>query len=217
MIVLLSIGGAVSLIGIFSAATTYHYFGLGVVAGQGQQSIQRGQIVGQQISPQQQLSVQQIKQDKQLVDRIFPYIIERIDGKTLAQKIDVGILLQKINDKVLAAKVLPYLDLKVSVVEKAGNRFERSNALHLTPSKSITEKASCPPDTTVISGGFSASGVNQFMRDFMSGNGWMVNGLVNEGQHLEPYAYCLKVELGLNPTYEAPGGPPLRPPPEFGK
>jgi hypothetical protein len=31
MIVLLSIGGAVSLIGIISAATTYHFFGVGGV------------------------------------------------------------------------------------------------------------------------------------------------------------------------------------------
>ena len=36
MIVLLSIGGAVSLIGIISAAITYHFFGVGGVVAQRQ-------------------------------------------------------------------------------------------------------------------------------------------------------------------------------------
>jgi hypothetical protein len=128
MIVLLSIGGAVSLIGIISAATTtYHFFGVGVVAGQGGPGPQQPTIQGRQqiLSPQQQpLSIQQMQRDKQLVDRIFPYIIERIDGKTLAQKIDAATLLQKIDDKTLAAKALPYLDIKVSTTERDGQTYD---------------------------------------------------------------------------------------------
>lgn len=60
----------------------------------------------------------QIQQDKALVDRLFPYIIQKIEGKTLAQKIDVATLLQKIDAKTLAAKVLPYLENKMRKIYK---------------------------------------------------------------------------------------------------
>ena len=53
-----------------------------------------------------------------MVDRLFPYIIQKIDGKTLAQKIDVVTLLQKIDAKTLAAKVLPYLENKMRKIYK---------------------------------------------------------------------------------------------------
>src|SRR5919109_3556588 len=78
-------------------------------------------LTGPQGQQQQQSNVGtlvQIQQDKALVDRLFPYIIQKIDGKTLAQKIDVATLLQKIDAKTLAAKVLPYLDVNVVAIER---------------------------------------------------------------------------------------------------
>src|SRR5918994_3326228 len=66
---------------------------------------------GKITTQQQQETLAQATEDKQLLDRLFPQIIKRIDGNTL---------LQKINAKTLAQKVLPYLDLKVSVTERPG-------------------------------------------------------------------------------------------------
>ncbi len=98
---------------------------------QPQQSPQQGQLQSPNTAPptlgkrltgpqgqQQQASnvatLVQIQQDKALVDRLFPYIIQKIDGKTLAQKIDVATLLQKIDAKTLAAKLLPHLQVKAN-------------------------------------------------------------------------------------------------------
>ena len=44
-------------------------------------------------------TIVQIQEDKALVDRLFPYIIQKIDGKTLAQKIDTETLINKIGVK----------------------------------------------------------------------------------------------------------------------
>jgi hypothetical protein len=51
----------------------------------------------------------QIQQDKALVDRLFPYIIQKIDGQTLLQKIDA---------KTLAGKLLPHIRVTLRL-EKA--------------------------------------------------------------------------------------------------
>ncbi|HEU4824752.1 MAG TPA: hypothetical protein VFS97_15115 [Nitrososphaeraceae archaeon] len=58
----------------------------------------------------------QIKEDKELINRLFPYIIQKIDGKTLLQKID---------GKLLAQKVFPYLDLNVILTQRPGQIGER--------------------------------------------------------------------------------------------
>src|SRR5918998_1757770 len=111
---------AASLIGISSAIN--YQPEVTIAQPQPQQSPQQGQlqspstapnIIGKRQSPQglqQQSNVAtliQIQQDKALVDRLFPYIIEKIDGKTLAQKIDAATLLQKMDGKMLTQKVFP--------------------------------------------------------------------------------------------------------------
>src|SRR5918995_1797684 len=60
---------------------------------------------GKITTQQQQETLAQATEDKQLLDRLFPQIIKRIDGNTLLQKIDA---------KTLAAKVLPYLTVNVN-------------------------------------------------------------------------------------------------------
>ena len=146
---------AASLIGIGSAA--YHQPEVAVTQPQTpqppQQLPQQGQIqspntapptLGKRTSPQGQQSdvgtlVQRV-QDKALVDRLFPYIIQKIDGQTLLQKIDA---------KTLAAKVLPYI--KISVVQRDGESSKGGN-VHV-----VRLKAFCDADETVVGGGYSAS------------------------------------------------------------
>jgi hypothetical protein len=95
---------AASLIGISSAT----YIQPEVATGQPQQQQVQSpntapltlgkRLTGPQGQQQQQSNVGtlvQIQQDKALVDRLFPYIIQKIDGKTLAQKMDAGLLAQK--------------------------------------------------------------------------------------------------------------------------
>ncbi len=104
---------AASLIGISSAA--YHRPEIAVGQPQQQQQQQppstAPNIIGKRLtSPQQQQqsnieTLVQIQQDKALVDRLFPYIIQKIDGATLLQKIDA---------KTLAGKLLPHMQVKVS-------------------------------------------------------------------------------------------------------
>ena len=171
----------------------------------------------------------QVIEDKALADRLFPFIIQKIDGKTLLQKLD---------GKLLAQKVFPYLDLKVSVVERAGQRGQiKASIPGLGTSKFLYLKAPCAPDETVISGGFMGSPgeVALSIKDrkinedqtYSPSNGWQVNGYVGEGHFLSSFAYCLKAELGLKQEQQPqqqppspsqpPGGPPLQPPPELRK
>ncbi len=96
---------AASLIGISSAV--YHQPEVAIAQPQPQQpQIQSPspaapptlgkRLTGPQGQQQQQQSdvgkLVQMREDKALVDRLFPYIIQKIDGKTLAQKIDVATL-----------------------------------------------------------------------------------------------------------------------------
>ncbi len=58
-------------------------------------------LTGPQGQQQQQSDVGkmvQIREDKALVDRLFPYIIQKIDGQTLLQKIDVYVHFGQKND-----------------------------------------------------------------------------------------------------------------------
>jgi hypothetical protein len=103
---------ASSLIGISSAA--HHQPEVAIAQPQPQQPLQpqqspqQGQLqspntasptLGKRLTSPQGMQQQQqsnvgtlvqIQQDKALVDRLFPYIIQKIDGKTLAQKIDAA-------------------------------------------------------------------------------------------------------------------------------
>src|SRR5215203_2821776 len=66
---------------------------------------------GKIITQQRAETLAQAMEDKQLLDRLFPQIIKRIDGATLLQKIDA---------KLLAQKVFPNLDLTVVSTERPG-------------------------------------------------------------------------------------------------
>jgi hypothetical protein len=158
--------------------------------------------------------------DSQLVDRIFPVVISKIDGATLLQKIDA---------KTLAAKVLPYLDLKVSVTEREGQTARVEGTGPDPPNKTIGGMAYCAPEETIVSGGFilyAGSGDIYSSKKIINPD-WSVGARTGSGDLLT-FATCLKVELGLagakqsqQPQSQQPslplGGSPLQPPPELRK
>lgn len=155
-----------------------------------------------------------------MVDRLFPYIIQKIDGKTLAQKIDVATLLQKIDAKTLAAKALPYLDNKITITYRAGEKnIQKSNFMEL--------KAGCLPEEIAVSGGFfnyKNSLVEYRPNKVVSPDYWQFE--FYGGDHgpavTSTGVNCLKAELGLlseprpppplQPPLQPPGGAPLQPP-----
>ncbi|HEU4824375.1 MAG TPA: hypothetical protein VFS97_13200 [Nitrososphaeraceae archaeon] len=209
---------AASLIGISSAA---HYQPEVAIAQpqpqQPQQSPQQGQLqspntasptLGKRLTSPQGMQQQQqsnlgtlvqIQQDKALVDRLFPYIIQKIDGKTLAQKIDAATLVQKIDAKTLAAKVLPYLDIKVSVVEKAGQTAKRGPNTGLAvldkSGKGSDMFASCAPDETLVSGGFNTQQAEVYASKLFQPNQWYVAARLQPAESAASYATCLHAEL----------------------
>ena len=155
----------------------------------------------------------QIQQDKALVDRLFPYIIQKIDGKTLAQKIDVATLLQKIDAKTLAAKVLPYLDNKITITYREGEKnMQKSDWMDL--------KAGCLPDEIAVSGGFNGlykNGLVKYIPNKVSSpDYWQFTFYGGEQPALTRTGVnCLKAELGLVSESPPPGGAPLQPPPNL--
>ena len=85
-----------------------------------------------------------------MVNRLFPYIIQKIDGKTLAQKIDAATLLQKIDGKMLAQKVFPYLDLNIAAIERPGQVSNVDITGFRTRTTIVT--ASCAPEESLVGG-----------------------------------------------------------------
>jgi hypothetical protein len=78
-------------------------------------------------------------EDKQLLDRLFPQIIKRMDGKTLA------------------AKVLPYLDVSANVIYRDGPTatIKRSNPIiGATGSSPFSSTAKCNDGDIVVGSGF---------------------------------------------------------------
>jgi hypothetical protein len=201
---------AASLIGISSAAQHQ----LEVATAQPQpQSPQQGQIqspntapptlgkrlTGPQGQQQQQSNVGtlvQIQQDKALVDRLFPYIIQKIDGKTLAQKIDGGLLAQKI---------FPYLDLISSVTIRYG------------PYQEVVSSARCFPGEKLVGGGYQYGGdtdaivTKTYPFSDNQGLGW--SSTYNAGEIFDAkivsYVTCLSTRIALKGVQEPATPPPV--------
>ena len=246
---------AASLIGIGSAAN--HQPEVAVTQPQPQQPLQspqQGQIqspntaasptLGKRLTSPQGMQQQQkssaptavqIVQDKELVNRLFPYIIQKIDGKTLAQKIDAATLVQRIDAKTLANKVLPFLDANVILTERAGEAttVKVSRTLGIKGTGSGTARATCAADEIAVSGGVAHDFRDPpYVVDFRrlpNLNSWEVYSWFTNDGRVAAIAECLKIELSLReearqpppppppPPSQPPGGPPLQPPPGFGK
>lgn len=179
----------------------------------------------------------QAAEDRALVDRLFPYIIQKLDGQTLLQKIDA---------RTLAAKVLPYLDLSASVRLRSGsagilNVQDIARDLGLTGPELRTSTARCNTGETAIGGGFSfqsdpedsyVSSVSPTQQ-----NGWHVAAQLGDNGKIQAFVACFTVKAALKsgPVMDTtaisseigkqvggvlpqpPGGPPLQPPPNLRK
>jgi hypothetical protein len=90
-------------------------------------------------------------------------------------------------------------------------------------------KASCQPGETAVSAGFSHQGIPSTVfnvrRNDPNSNAWDITSEFDETGKVLTYVECLKVVLGLKGVQQPqpqqqpqpPGGPPLQPPPEFGR
>ena len=207
-ILLMLLLGTASLIGINTAV--YHQPEVATAQPQPQPQQQQQQlqspsnspnIIGKRLtSPQQQQSdvgkLVQIQQDKALVDRLFPYIIQKIDGKTLAQKIDGGLLAQK---------VFPYLDIISSVTIRYG------------PNQEVASTASCHPGEKVLGGGYQYGEPTEaivhktYPISDNQGLGWL--STYNAGQidnaKIISYVTCLSERIALKGVQEPSNPPPV--------
>jgi hypothetical protein len=118
---------------------------------QPQQQLQSAPTLGKRLTgPQGQQQQQsntgtlvQIQQDKALVDRLFPYIIQKIDGNTL---------IQKIGPKRLAEIMLQHTQLRFGTEPREGGVVTVKKDTFAQPSvhQSI---ATCPPGSKITGGG----------------------------------------------------------------
>ena len=113
---------------------------------------------GKITTQQQQETLAQATADKQLLDRLFPQIIKRIDGNTLLQKIDA---------KTLAAKVIPHIKVTLRMQQVYSPLVQIKKDPLSTDSFHIVE-AICPPGTRVMGGGGQISPEN-FKGEFRLG------------------------------------------------
>ena len=99
---------------------------------------------------------------------MYPFILQRLDGKSLAQKIDVATLIQKMNGvqlatllqkadartlttllqkadvQLLSQKILPFLDVKVATLERPGQSSRIDITGPLNQKTSTVRKGSKP-------------------------------------------------------------------------
>jgi len=177
-------------------------------------------IVPKTIDP----TAQRALEDRQLLDRLMPEIIKRIDVKL----------------------VLTQRPGQIGLVKPSTPIFAEGRA--------VEAKARCQPGETTVSVGFGAQGgdgrVYYVKRDNPNDrnsdrpaiksdtNAWTIRSYHDGEGELRTYAECLKVQLSLRPVSahaqqplgylqeipsqprpptQPPGGPPLQPPPEIGR
>jgi hypothetical protein len=166
---------------------------------------------GKTITQQRAETLAQATADKQLLDRLFPQIIKRIDGKILAQKIDAATLIQKIDARTLAAKVLPYLDVNIVTVERPGptHKVDVTGII----GKTVVASASCPPQESLVGGGLALLNVDVLHSSHQNPrpdvpNTWSVIASFDRDGQVTTSAECLKAELALKEVQQPEQLPP---------
>jgi hypothetical protein len=165
-------------------------------------------IVPKTIDP----TAQRALEDRQLLDRLMPEIIKRID-------------------------------VKLVLTQRPGQRAEVDVTGTGIDSKTSMIKASCAPGESLVGGGMMSRNMGELNAFHKSGepaepNSWVIISNFDEDGSVSALAECLKVQLSLRPLTahqpgslgylqeipsqprpptQPPGGPPLQPPPEFGK
>jgi hypothetical protein len=178
---------------------------LKVVVGQGPLPVQPlqkdSQILAQQSQQQQQQQqglitqeqskrLTQIMADAQLLDRLFPQIIKRLDGKTLA------------------TKVLPYLDITAVINPRYSQPLNYDAPADVARDLGLTgqepariSKVKCNEGEIAVGGGFSFRGDPQ--DDYLSISGpsgqneWASGAVFTEGGTIQAYVTCLTINIGL--------------------
>ena len=176
-----------------------------------------GKILGQQPQQQQQQGTQglvtqkefqttsQILADTLLLDRLFPQIVKRLDGKTLA------------------TKVLPYLDIRATVNPRYAQPLEYNAPADVARDLGLTgqgpaqiSKVGCNEGEMAVGGGFSFRGDPQDDYLSLSGpngqNEWASGAVFAEGGTIQSYVSCLTINVGLKNVQLQPAQPPSQPP-----
>jgi hypothetical protein len=212
---------------IFGISTVYKPVDVETQRQQPQQMVPNsGKILEQQPQQQQQApgtqglvtqkefqTTSQILADTLLLDRLFPQIVKRLDGKTLA------------------TKVLPYLDIRATVSPRYAQPLEYNAPADVARDLGLTgqgpaqiSKVRCNEGEMAVGGGFSFRGDPQDDYLSLSGpngqNEWASGAVFAEGGTIQSYVSCLTINVGLKnvqpqpaqPPSQPPGGPPLQAP-----
>jgi hypothetical protein len=187
---------AASLIGISSAI--YHQPEVATAQPAAQPNTLGKRFISPQEAQQQSNvgTIIQKQQDKALVDRLFPYILQKIDGKTLAQKIDGGLLAQK---------VFPYLDIISTVNVRYG------------PYQEVVSSARCLPGEQLVGGGYQYGGPTEaivtktYPYSDNQGLGWQstYNAGEIDNAKIVSYVTCLSQRIALKGVQEPSTPPPV--------
>jgi hypothetical protein len=168
------------------------------------QSPNQGQMVRQE--PGLPAKITQLSQaDMLLADRIFPYLIQKMDAKTLQT------LIEKVDGKQLASKVLPHIRLRISGAPSYSEPLQvDKNAL--SPDTYHHVSARCGPGEVMFGGGghvrdksmndwrrstednsLLESGIGNF------GNQWKVTAKMSSAGDVYAEAICYKIALEVVP------------------
>jgi hypothetical protein len=145
--------------------------------------------------------IQDIKESA-LVDRIFPKIVEKLDGATILNKVDGKQLLEKLDGQQLLVKVLPYLSVSARSYEVPGK------AIRFSKPSLVTSEVGCPEGTALVGGGFQIgekykeSGADdfhlrEFKQSFLPTNNWHIEIEHGAGGVQTPWAQCLLISVGV--------------------
>jgi hypothetical protein len=213
---------AASLVAISSAQSQLKVVGQGPSAAQ---PLQRdSQILAQQTQQQQQPATttqspnqgQMVRQepglpakitqlseeDMLLADRIFPYLVQKMDAKTVQS------LIEKVDGKVLAAKILPYIRVRVGASPAYTPNIEVKKDVAAADSFHKTS-VMCPPGTSVFGGGGHVRDTydndvrrsapdNQIVESGVGNRGgWMITAKMDSPGSVYGYALCGRATLEL--------------------
>jgi hypothetical protein len=160
---------------------------------------------GQMLRPEAGLPAkltQLSEEDMLLADRIFPYLIQKMDAKTLQT------LIQKVDGKILAAKILPHLQVRVGASAAYAPNVEVNKDV-AAPDSYHKTSVMCPTGTSVFGGGghvrdthfndprYDAAD-NQIVESGVGNRGgWMITAKMDSSGSLYGYALCGRATLEL--------------------
>ena len=154
------------------------------------QSLDNGEV-----SKKQSDILMQSINDENLVKRIFPLILKKLDGPTILKKVDATQLLEKI---------LPYVKIKITEVSNGPIPISKGCAKILGVIGSCggdpqSSTARCGPEDGIAVGGAfeyyrDGDGVVQLNTGLSGTDGWSASGLFTENGDIGATVLCMKIE-----------------------